>query len=234
MMLRVTTALSEPMNSSEHSGPTGSDSPAAATDLAPAAASRATTLLAENIRVVPDFPKPGIIFEDLTPVLAHAEAFRAIVEDLVAACRRFQPDLIGGLDARGFLLGSAVAYELGVGVLAVRKGGKLPPPVHSTTYDLEYGSATLEIPADDAIPLEGKRVVLIDDVLATGGTLQAARGLLEQTGATVSGLAVVLEVEGLNGRSQLDGLGLYVVNGGTFATCQAMPAGDSSERDGDE
>ncbi|HIW95494.1 MAG TPA: adenine phosphoribosyltransferase [Candidatus Corynebacterium gallistercoris] len=174
-------------------------------------AGSAQQALKELTRIVPDFPQEGIVFEDLTPVLADPAAFRAVVQDLAAQCRVAAPDLIGGLDARGFLLGSAVAYELGVGILAVRKGGKLPPPVYRAEYDLEYGSAALEIPADNAIPLEGKRILLIDDVLATGGTLRASRELLEQAGATVCGLAVVLEVAGLHGRDQFTDLPLYVV-----------------------
>lgn len=184
--------------------------------MTPPAGDTPTTLNAAQairslIRVVPDFPSQGIIFEDLTPILANPIAFRAVVRDLADHCRAYDVDLIGGLDARGFLLGSAVAYELGIGILAVRKGGKLPPPVHRVEYDLEYGSAALEIPADDSIPLRGKKVFLIDDVLATGGTLQASRSLLEKAGATVSGLAVVLEVEGLNGRDLFKDLPLYVV-----------------------
>lgn len=178
-------------------------------------------------RIVPDFPSEGIVFEDLTPVLADPESFRSVVTDLAETLRSLNADLIGGLDARGFLLGSAVAYELGLGILAVRKGGKLPPPVYREEYDLEYGSAALEIPAE-GVPLKGKRIVLIDDVLATGGTLEASRTLLERAGADVAGLAVVLEVQGLNGRDRLTGLPLYVV-----ATGEMSSNGSSSDATSD-
>ena len=105
----------------------------------------ASQALRRLIRIVPDFPSRGIVFEDLTPVLADPEAFKLLVKDLADHCRNFDIDLIGGLDARGFLLGSAVAYELGVGILAVRKGGKLPPPVHHVDYALEYGLSLIHI-----------------------------------------------------------------------------------------
>lgn len=167
--------------------------------------------LTDLIRYVEHFPVDGVVFEDLTPVLANAEAFQLVIDELAEACKRYGADMIGGLDARGFLLGSAVAYKLGLGILAVRKKGKLPPPVHTQEYALEYGMSALQVPAN-AIPLEGRNVVLVDDVLATGGTLVAARQLLERCGASVVGHAVVLEVAGLGGREALAGLPLTVIN----------------------
>lgn len=158
---------------------------------------RVSELVKKLIREVPDFPEPGVQFKDLTPLLADAEGLCAVTDALAATAA--DADLIAGLDARGFLLGAAVATRLGTGVLAVRKGGKLPPPVHSVTYQLEYGSATLEIPAD-GIDIGGRNVVIIDDVLATGGTLAAAMRLLEAGGANVLSAAVVLELTALGGR----------------------------------
>lgn len=167
--------------------------------------------LAEKTRFVKDFPVPGVMFEDLTPVLADPESFRLIVDAMHDQISDFSPVLIGGLDARGFLLGSAVAYCAGTGILAIRKKGKLPPPVHTKEYSLEYGTAGLELPAD-GLDLTGKKVVLVDDVLATGGTLCAARDLIEECGGEVVACAVVLEVPGLGGREALSGLPLVVVN----------------------
>nr|WP_120492459.1 adenine phosphoribosyltransferase [Corynebacterium lactis] len=169
--------------------------------------------LADKIRLVPDFPVDGVLFEDLTPALADAEVFRLIVNEVAAKCSEFGADLIGSLDARGFLIGSAVAYKEGMGVLAIRKKGKLPPPVHTESYALEYGDAALEIPAD-GIDLRGKKIVLVDDVLATGGTMCAARKLLETAGATVTGLCCVLEVDGLGARDRLADLPVFIVNKG--------------------
>jgi adenine phosphoribosyltransferase len=148
-------------------------------------------------REVPDFPEPGIQFKDLTPLLADAKGLAAVTDALAATAEG--ADLVAGIDARGFLLGAAVATKLGIGVLAVRKGGKLPPPVRSESYQLEYGTATLEIPAD-GIDLIGRTVVIIDDVLATGGTVAATHRLLVGGGATVTAAAVVLELTALRGR----------------------------------
>lgn len=173
--------------------------------------SDAARALAEKVHLVKDFPEEGILFEDLTPVLADADAFQAVVDGLAQACKDLGADMIGGLDARGFLLGSAVAYKLGLGILAIRKKGKLPPPVLTQEYTLEYGSAALEIPAD-GVGIKGKRVVLVDDVLATGGTLYGAKLLLESAGAEVAGNVVVLEVNGLVGRERLADVPLVVLN----------------------
>lgn len=171
----------------------------------------ARAALDDLIRLVPDFPTDGVLFEDLTPVLADPEGFRLIVDEVADACTGFGADVIGGLDARGFLIGSAVAYRMGLGVLAVRKKGKLPPPVVTEEYALEYGSAALEVPADGQ-ELEGVRIALVDDVLATGGTLVAARSLIEHCGGEVVGNVVVLEVPELGGRDRLSDLPLVVIN----------------------
>lgn len=165
--------------------------------------------LADKIRRVPDFPEEGVLFEDLTPVLADPEALHIVIAEMADASRELGADIIGGLDARGFLLGSAVAYEMGLGILAIRKKGKLPPPVITQEYTTEYSSAALEIPAN-GIEVRGKKVVLVDDVLATGGTLVAATDLIERAGGEVAGYVVVLEVPGLGGREKL-GRGKLVV-----------------------
>ncbi|WP_408637521.1 adenine phosphoribosyltransferase [Nocardia terpenica] len=146
-----------------------------------------------------DFPSPGVRFADLTPVFANAEGFHAVI-DCLGSCAP-DADLVAGVDARGFLLGAGVAAVLGTGVVAVRKAGKLPPPVLSREYTLEYGSAALEIPAD-GIDLTGRRVLLLDDVLATGGTLAAAAELFRSAGAEVVAAAVVLELDFLGGRAR--------------------------------
>jgi adenine phosphoribosyltransferase len=162
---------------------------------------RGTVPLADTIasltRDVADFPKPGVQFKDLTPLFADRDGMTAVTDAVTGIASG--ADLVAGIDSRGFLVAAAVAGRLGTGVLAIRKGGKLPPPVRAEQYDLEYGSATLEIPAD-GIDLRGKSIVIIDDVLATGGTLAAAARLLEHAGANVSGAAVVVELTALGGR----------------------------------
>lgn len=154
----------------------------------------------------PDFPSPGILFRDLTPVFADAVAFRAVIDALVEDLDDTdagRPVAIAGVEARGFLLAAAAAFSAGRGVLAVRKAGKLPGTVVAQPYDLEYGVAALEL-HPGRLPL-GSPVFLVDDVLATGGTLAAAAALLEQSGYKVTGIGVVLELEGLGGRERLSG-----------------------------
>lgn len=163
-------------------------------------------LVAELTRQVPDFPAPGIEFKDLTPLFADAQGLAAVTDELTAIADG--ADVIAGIDARGFVVAAAVATRLGVGMLMVRKAGKLPPPVCRESFRLEYGTAELEIPAD-GIELTGRRVVIVDDVLATGGTLAAARRLLEASGATVTAAAVVLELAALDGRATMSGLPVY-------------------------
>ena len=157
-------------------------------------------LIASLTREVPDFPEPGVQFKDLTPLLADARGLDAVSEALAEVARGV--DLVAGVDARGFLLGGAVAIKLGIGVLAVRKSGKLPPPVIGETYNLEYGTASLEVPAE-GIEIAGRNIAIIDDVLATGGTVAATAKLLRHAGADVTGAAVVLELAALGGRDVL-------------------------------
>ena len=154
-------------------------------------------IIAALTREVADFPVPGVAFKDLTPVFADAGGLAAVIDALVAVSDG--ADLVAGIDARGFLLAGGVADRLGVGALAVRKGGKLPPPVLAETYQLEYAQAVLEIPADGLV-LTDRRVVIVDDVLATGGTLAATARLLRRAGAEVVAAGVVLELAGLGGR----------------------------------
>ncbi|CAM4197600.1 MULTISPECIES: adenine phosphoribosyltransferase [Corynebacterium] len=175
--------------------------------------SSAQEALADKVRRVPDFPAEGVLFEDLTPVLADADALNAVIREMAEASKQLGGDIIGGLDARGFLLGSAVAFDMGVGILAIRKQGKLPPPVITQEYQTEYSTAALEIP-EDGMQLEEKRVVLVDDVLATGGTLVAATNLIERAGGKVVGYVVVLEVDGLGGRERLGDAPLVVLDDG--------------------
>ena len=159
--------------------------------------------LSELVREVPDFPKPGISFKDLTPLLADGKAFATTVDHIVAAYAARPPDQVLGIEARGFIFAAAVAYQLGTGFVPVRKRGKLPWTTHAEEYELEYGTDALEVHRDAVGP--GDRVLIVDDVLATGGTAAAAARLAEALGAEVGGLAFVLELAFLGGRARLPG-----------------------------
>lgn len=161
------------------------------------------------VRDVPDFPKPGIVFKDITPVLADAELFRFIIGQFVEQCREHRVTRVVGIDARGFIFAATVAHELGVGFAPVRKKGKLPFKTVSHAYSLEYGEAEVEMHTDAVQP--GERVALIDDLLATGGTARAAANLIEKIGATVVQAQFVIELEFLNGRGVLAPIPVYSI-----------------------
>src|ERR671919_2529751 len=163
--------------------------------------------LKSKIRDVPDFPKPGIVFKDIMPLLADADAFAQVLDGLSSWAEEKQPDLVLGAEARGFITGGALAYKLGCGFVAARKPGKLPWRTVSAKYALEYGFDALELHAD-AIT-SGQRVLVHDDVLATGGTARAKVDLVEQLGGTVVGLAFVIELEFLEGREKLAGYDVF-------------------------
>jgi adenine phosphoribosyltransferase len=163
-------------------------------------------LVASKLRDIPDFPEPGIVFKDFTPLLADGAAFAAVVDD-IAGRYRGQVDVLVGIEARGFILAAAVAYKLGLGMVPVRKAGKLPGETLKESYALEYGTAEIEVHTDAFEP--GQRVLVLDDVLATGGTAEACAQLVERAGASVAAIEVVLELGFLDGRSRLTG---HVVN----------------------
>ena len=159
--------------------------------------------LNEFIRDVPDFPKPGIIFKDITPLLNNHQALAYTVNGISKSVENMGITHVVGIESRGFIFGTAVAVELGVGFMPVRKPGKLPCETLSESYSLEYGTDSIEI-HKDAFG-EGDRILIVDDLLATGGTMKAAVSLVERTGATVSKIAVVIELAFLNGREKLEG-----------------------------
>ncbi len=165
--------------------------------------SQAAKRLRGLIREIPDFPSPGILFEDLTPLMADAGGLRLAVEELAARARAARPDFVVAAEARGFLLGPALALELGAGFVLARKPGKLPYETVSAEYLLEYGANTLEIHSDALRP--GARVLVHDDLLATGGTAHALCALVEQLGGEVLGCSFLIELAYLNGREQLAG-----------------------------
>lgn len=160
------------------------------------------------IRDVPDWPEPGVVFKDITPVLADHTAFTAVIEALAGSGRDTHGlgvvDKVAGMEARGFILAAPVALALGAGFVPVRKAGKLPRATHTTSYELEYGEASLEVHTDAFAP--GERVLLVDDVLATGGTAAATRRLVERCGAECVGLSVLLELGFLEGRAAVGDL----------------------------
>ena len=164
--------------------------------------------LRNHIRTVPDWPAPGVQFRDITPLLQEAKVFRVLIDAFVHrymdAERR--PDVVAGLDARGFILGAVVAYELNVGFVPIRKKGKLPFTTVAETYELEYGSATVELHTDAV--KRGDKVLLIDDLIATGGTMMAGKKLLEKLGATVMEGAAIVDLPELGGSSRLKAAGL--------------------------
>jgi adenine phosphoribosyltransferase len=161
-----------------------------------------TKLISTLVRDVPDYPQPGVVFKDITPLLADGQAFSAVVDALAAV---YGPvDKVAGIEARGFILAAPVACRLGAGFVPIRKKGKLPGVTFAQDYDLEYGTATIEVLTDAFSPDD--RVLVIDDVLATGGTARATVDLVHRTGAQVAGLAVLLELSFLNGRAKLPDL----------------------------
>ena len=158
--------------------------------------------LKAHIRHVPDFPKPGILFYDISTLLAHGPAWKETVNRLVTAITPLEPDLLVGIESRGFLVAAPLAYALGSGFAMVRKKGKLPGKTVRYSYDLEYGTDTIEVQEDAIAP--GQRVVVLDDLLATGGTMQAAIELVRTRGGTVAAAACIIELAFLDGRRKLD------------------------------
>ena len=158
--------------------------------------------LKQNIRTIPDFPKPGILFRDITTLLADPEAFNSVIDLFVENYHEEQIDLVVGIESRGFIIGAPLSLRLGKGFIPVRKAGKLPGPTHGVEYDLEYGTDLVEV-HQDAIEL-GCRVLMVDDLLATGGTMEGSSRLIEKAGGIIVGYAFVIELIDLNGRNRLD------------------------------
>jgi adenine phosphoribosyltransferase len=178
-------------------GPTGTSGPGGLG----AADAGLAELIKARVRDVPDYPKPGIVFKDITPLLGDGAALRAVVSGLASG--HGPVDKVAGIEARGFILAASAACQLGAGFVPVRKQGRLPGPTYAQSYDLEYGTATLEVHQDAFQP--GERVLIVDDVLATGGTAEATVSLIRRTGAQIVGLAVILELTFLGGRARLAG-----------------------------
>lgn len=158
----------------------------------------------DHIRSIPDFPKPGILFYDISTLLAHPDAWQVAMGRLATIIRRYQPDILAGIESRGFLVAAPLALKMGCGFIMVRKPGKLPGQTVSHEYELEYGSDTIQIQNDAIKP--GQRVVILDDLLATGGTMAASISLFKKVGAEVVGSACIIELDFLGGREKLDGV----------------------------
>ena len=166
-------------------------------------------VIRQRIRDVPDFPQEGIVFKDITPLLADPIAFSTIIDLIVVHFGRGNVDKVVGIEARGFILGAPVAYHFGAGIIPVRKKGKLPYETLEESYALEYGTASLEIHTDAV--QAGERVLVVDDVLATGGTAKAAASLVERVGGKVCGIATLIELDFLKGRDKLQGYDLFTL-----------------------
>lgn len=166
-------------------------------------------LLRARIRDIPDYPRAGIVFRDITPLLADHDAFAGAVDAIVAHHGRGTVDKVVGIEARGFILAAPVAYHFGAGFVPVRKHGKLPSKTYAATYELEYGEATLEVHTDAFQP--GERVLIVDDVLATGGTVAATEKLVRRAGGTVIGASVLVELGELGGRERLGALDVHTL-----------------------
>jgi adenine phosphoribosyltransferase len=165
------------------------------------------TDLKNKIRSIPDFPKKGVIFRDITPVLQDKKAFRFLINELIKPYKNKKIDKVVGIDARGFLLAAPIALKLGAGLCIVRKKGKLPYETVAQNYSLEYGEETIEMHKDSILP--GEKVLIVDDVIATGGTLKACVDLVEKLGGKIVGIAVFIELKDLKGREKLKKYRLY-------------------------
>ena len=163
--------------------------------------------LKSYIRDVPDFPQPGILFRDITPLLKNADAFRYVIDQLLKRFSGNHLDVIVAIESRGFLFGAPLAYKMGKPIVPARKSGKLPAATHKAEYTLEYGKTSMEMHVDGISP--GQRVLLLDDLLATGGTLEASIRLVEMSGGVVGGVGVIIELTQLEGRRRLEGYDVF-------------------------
>ena len=163
--------------------------------------------LKSYIRDIPDFPEPGILFRDITPLLQNADAFRYVIDQLLKRFSGNHLDVIVAIESRGFLFGAPVAYKMGKPIVPARKSGRLPAETHKAEYTLEYGKTSMEMHVDGIMP--GQRVLLLDDLLATGGTLEASIRLVEMSGGVIDGVGVIIELTQLEGRRRLEGYDVF-------------------------